>query len=63
MGSARIARDIGAGEGPFVVREVQLREAGAVRHDHRVAGIDAVFLRQDDLPESIVASHPVAGAT
>ena len=50
-------------ERPFVVGEVQLREAGAVRHHHGVSDVDAVFLGQDDLTQPIVLPHPVAGAT
>ena len=50
-------------ERPRVVGEVQLRQARAVRHHHSVAGIDAVFLRHDDLSEAVVAPHPIAGVT
>ena len=57
---ARVAGQVGAGQGSWVVGEVQLREAGAVGHDDIMAGVDSILLRQDELAQPVVAPQPVA---
>ena len=62
-GASGVVPDVGGGERTAIIREIELGQTRAVRHHDRVASVDAVFLRHDDLAQPVVASHPVADVT